>query len=216
VKLDGGRIMAGHCFRRLILVTFAAVLTPLSGAIGQEQRPPAGLAALETPHALRMEHRHLRDDLARAVADGEGVGDVARAIERTLIPHLKREEESVLRLLGLLPGLARDESIPNSAGIIATAEQFERELPQLQLEHRTIYEATKRLRDVIRRERKPQYQDFADRLWLHVRLDEEVLYPAAIVVGRYVKMSEDPTHRPTSRPNQTGATRRPAGASPRP
>ena len=57
-------------------------------------------------------------------------------------------------------------------------------------EHRAILEASKRLGDVARRERKPQFLDLADRLWLHTRIAEEVLYPAAILLGEHLRITQ--------------------------
>ena len=73
-------------------------------------------------------------------------------------------------------------------------EQIERELPMLLKEHRAILDATRRFKDAAGRERKPQYLPLADRLSVHVMLEDQLLYPAAILVGRYVKLTQDPKH----------------------
>ena len=69
--------------------------------------------------------------------------------------------------------------------------KIEQDLPQLLDEHRAILEASKRLADVARRERKPQFVDVADRLWLHARIAEEVLYPAAILLGEHLRVTHE-------------------------
>jgi hypothetical protein len=38
------------------------------------------------------------------------------------------------------------------------------------------------------RENKPRVQHFAERLKQHAKTEEEVLYPAAILVGEYLKL----------------------------
>ncbi len=198
--------------RHSVKLSLAVALVMTSGlwsvAAAQEPQPPPAalsvssspaLAALETPHALRMEDRHLRDELAQALAEPGAVGAAAHEIERILLPHLEHREQSVFRPLGLLNGLARDESGFDAPQAIALTGQIERELPQLVAEHRALYEAVKRLTDAANRERKPQYLDLSDRIWVHMRMEEEVLYPSVVLVGRYLKMREDIKHRPAPR-----------------
>ena len=120
--------------------------------------------------------------------DKGGVGDAARAIDSLLSSHFKHEEELALRPLGLLRGLGRDGSSADISSAIGMTVKIEQNLPQLLDEHRAILEASKRLGDAARRERKPQFLDVADRLWLHTRIAEEVLYPAAILLGEHLRV----------------------------
>jgi hypothetical protein len=177
-----------------------AALVVLSGVpnAAYDQQPQAGsrVSVLEVPLALRFEHKYLHESLARALADQGGVGDAARALERTLTPHLKHEEELALRPLGLLRGIARDASRSDIAQAIAVTVKIEQDLPRLLEEHRTILETSKRIADVARRERKPQFLDLADRLWLHAQISEEVLYPAAILLGEYLNITQQRSQGP--------------------
>jgi hypothetical protein len=101
--------------------------------------------------------------------------------------------------LGLLNGLTRDESGFDAVQAIALSDQVEREVPQLVAEHRALYDAIKRLTDAATREHKPQFLDLSDRLWVHMRLEEEVLYPSVVLVGRYLKLREEGRHHPAPR-----------------
>jgi hypothetical protein len=145
---------------------------------------------LEAPLALRLDHKSLREALNRALEDKGGVGDAARAIDALLSSHFKHEEELAFRPLGLLRGVARDASTADVASAIAMTVKIEKDLPQLLNEHRAIQDASKRLADVARRERKPEFVDLADRLWLHTRVAEEVLYPAAILLGEHLRVTQ--------------------------
>jgi hypothetical protein len=192
--------MKTRTFGPLISGVLAAICLAPVGAAAQEPALPApSSAALETPHALRMDDRHLREDLDRAMKDEGAVGAAARELNRLLAPHLDEREKSVFRPLGLLRALARDESGVDRAQAIAAVDQIERELPKLEQEHRAIYDANKRLVDAVNREHKPQYLDVSDRIWVHIRLEEEVLYPTVVLVGRYLKLQDHGRPRPTSR-----------------
>ena len=181
-----------------LVAALIAVCSDWGGANAQTPSDQWKEGVLATPRALVTEHQQLRDALARAVADPGGVGDAARAIERLLTPHLRHEEQVVLSPLGLIRGLVDDEAVADPARVFAVVEQIERELPQLLQEHRAILDATRRFRDAAGRERKPQYLPLADDLWTHVMVEDQVLYPTAVLVGRYVKMAQDPKHRRTA------------------
>ena len=172
-----------------LLVPALVALFGTSPAAGQEPAPGSRVAVLEAPLALRLDHKSLREALNRALEDKAGVGDAARAIDALLSSHFKHEEALALRPLGLLRGVARDASSADIASAIAMTVKIEKDLPQLLDEHRAILEASKRLGDVARRERKPQFLDLADRLWLHTRIAEEVLYPAAILLGEHLRVT---------------------------
>lgn len=181
------------------VAAMALCLAPLPARAQEPTAPPASLAALDTPHALRMEDRHLREDLARALKDPGSVGAAARELERVLLPHLDERERNVFRPLGLLRALAQNEPSPDANAAMALIEQIERNLPALMQEHRAIYAANKWLIDAATREHKPQYLDLSDRIWVHMRLEEEVLYPTTVLVGRYLRLQENAKARPTAR-----------------
>jgi hypothetical protein len=161
-----------------------------SGATAQELRGPTGQGKLEVPLALRIEHNQIRDELARARQDGGAVGDAARTLDRVWTSHLEHTEAVVLPPLGILRALTRSEAIPEAAEALAMTTQFERDLPSLLETHRELYDATKRFMDTASRERKPVFMDFARRLGMHLRLEEEVLYPSVLLVGQQLKARE--------------------------
>ena len=58
------------------------------------------------------------------------------------------------------------------------------ELPKMLAEHREIVAALERLEAAAHAAGKPEHARFAEKLKVHARTEEEVLYPAAILVGR--------------------------------
>jgi hypothetical protein len=175
--------------RPSVVAALFAVCTMRSGA-GAQQASPVRESSLAVPSAVQTEHRQLRDDLARALADKGAVGDTAKVIERELIPHLKHEEDVVLLPLGALRRVVDGEPISDTARLLTVVAQIERELPQLLREHRAILDAAKRLEDAAGRERKPEYLSLANRLWVHVMMEDQVLYQASVLVGRYLQLKE--------------------------
>ena len=66
-------------------------------------------------------------------------------------------------------------------------DSLERELPQMLLEHRQIGAAIGTLREAAKADQAPDVERLADALALHARTEEEVLYPAAILVGQIIR-----------------------------
>ena len=56
------------------------------------------------------------------------------------------------------------------------------------LEHKQIVGTLKNLTEAARFEGKDEFIHFADNLILHAQTEEEVLYPASILVGEYLKL----------------------------
>lgn len=90
--------------------------------------------------------------------------------------------------LGLLAPLADDEAVPNAEAILGLSERLRSELPSMLNEHRQIRAALAPLVAAARSENRHDIADFAERLALHATHEEEVLYPAALLVGRYLEM----------------------------
>jgi hypothetical protein len=104
-----------------------------------------------------------------------------------LDPHFRREEEIATPPLGLLEPLARGGVTSDMGAVLPMTEALERELDQMLQDHRRIGAARERFEAEARRARKPDYVRLSEALALHARQEEEVLYPAAILVGKFVK-----------------------------
>lgn len=140
------------------------------------------------PKPLKSEHDDLHAELARARDAGGRTGEAAKAVAETLHPHFVREEEIAMPPLSLLGALAEDRMSPEMSQVLAKTESLEAELPQMLQQHRDIVAALERLSRAAEDEDKPEIARFAEKLVLHAQTEEAVLYPAAILVGRYVKL----------------------------
>jgi len=141
------------------------------------------------PHALQVEHEELHATLGRATKEPGAVGEAAREVARLLHPHFVREEEFALPPLALLAELARSGVTAGMAEVLPMTRRLKAELPQMLAEHRQIVGALERLRVAAAAARLPAYERFAEALALHAQTEEQVLYPAAILVGELVALT---------------------------
>jgi hypothetical protein len=87
----------------------------------------------------------------------------------------------------LLGALARGEAVPEMASVLARTDQLEAELPKMLSEHKAIVVALEELREAAERAGRSDIAEFARNLEQHARIEEEVMYPAAILVGQVVR-----------------------------
>ena len=101
--------------------------------------------------------------------------------------HFKKEEEYALPPLGILPDLAKGKIVQSMSAILKMTDKLETDLPTMLSEHKEIVAALKTLIDAAKAEDKPEYVHFAEKLMAHARMEEEVSYPTALLIGRYLK-----------------------------
>lgn len=143
---------------------------------------------VEIPQSLRIEHQGLHDFLARAGKEPGELGEAAQLLGRVLQPHFQKEESFALPALGLLRELARGRIEPEMAEALTHTDWLKKHLPDMLAEHHMILAALERLIKAARAADRGEYVAFAESLVNHARLEEEVLYPAAIVLGEYLKV----------------------------
>jgi hypothetical protein len=151
-----------------------------------EHHAPTASSGLQSPQSIRHEHEELLAVLKQASAESGDLGVSARALRDVLTPHFRREEEIATPPLGLLRPLASGPVTPQMRAVLPMTTALERELPQMLAEHRRIGAARTALETAARAANRPEYVAFAQTLAAHARQEEEVLYPAAILVGRYI------------------------------
>lgn len=142
---------------------------------------------LRTPPSLKTEHEELHAQLAAAIASSGDTGRAAGKVAKALHPHFLKEEEYALPSLGLLPLLAEGSIDPEMKQAVQMAGRLKAGLRQMLEEHRQIVAALNDLSEAAEREGKEEHARFAEKLKLHARTEEEVLYPAAILIGEYLK-----------------------------
>ena len=142
---------------------------------------------MKIPDSLRLEHEQLHGKLAEATHLPGRTGEAARTLARIMHPHLLREDEYAIPPLGLLRQLAKGQLTPEMADVLPLVARLKDEFPVMVEEHRAITGALIQLGNAASQEGLRQWAEFADEMRHHAQMEEEVFYPAAILVGEYVK-----------------------------
>ena len=142
---------------------------------------------IRIPKALMEGHLELGSRLEEAAGEGGKVGQEANNLMAVMKPHEMREEQFALPPLGLLPSLAKGKFDYDMAEVKLMIDTLRAEMPRMQAEHKEILAAAGRLAVAAIEEGKVQYVRLVEQLKLHVAEEEDVYYPAAILVGAYLE-----------------------------
>jgi len=146
------------------------------------------MKAGEAPETLEVELEQLHEELVRATEAGGETGEAARKVLKTLFPHMVLERAFAMPPLKLLAGLARGEFRPEMKKILRRTDGLQAELPRMLEQHAQIVVAVRKLLQAAQREGHAGYAGLAQRVIHHAQKEEEILYPAAILVGEYIKL----------------------------
>lgn len=144
--------------------------------------------ANRTPESLQADHRELREHLEKAAACPGRTGEAAREVMKVLGPHILLEQEFAMPPLCALERLARGDITPDMARFIDKTDAFKAELPRMLDEHKLIVETLRILMQAATAEKQPGAAQFAQKMILHAQMEEEIFYPAAILVGEYLRL----------------------------
>ncbi len=143
------------------------------------------------PPSLKIEHDELHDTLRSGTTQSGEVGAAARVVADLMHPHFIKEEEYALPPLGLLGDLSRGVVPAEARDVLALTDRLKEDLPQMLAEHQAIVVALEKLSAAAKNAGMTEYVEFARMLELHARTEEEVMYPAAVLVGEYVRFMTD-------------------------
>ncbi len=139
------------------------------------------------PQTLKMEHDDLHSELQTIMNEKGKVGEAARAVAKILHPHFVKEEIYALPPLGLLAALANGERTAAMKEVLVMTDRLRDELPAMMEEHKAIVASLRVLVNVARAEKKLEIARFAEQLIVHAHTEEEIYYPAALLVGEFVR-----------------------------
>lgn len=140
------------------------------------------------PESLKLEHEELHSRLTDATKVGGKIAEAAKLVAQTLHPHFVAEEEFAIPPLGILPQLVEDKLDDDMKEVIKMTDRLNAELSKMLNEHKAIVAALDKLVKAAQEENKPEFAAFAEKLKLHAKTEEEVTYPTALLIGKYLKI----------------------------
>lgn len=185
-------------------IAFAAVawLAQSYGATAQTstaQKSTAQTGTAQTaehplPQALIFEHAETLERLTILTKRPGEVGIKARAAIETMKAHGAREREFILPPLTLLPSLADGKVTPDMAWAIAMADRVRAEREQIFTERSRITEALSELVVAATRANDKEAAEFAEGAQGDSFNDAELLEPAVLLIGEYLRGKLSPAH----------------------
>ncbi len=199
-----GKSQEARFAERLLFRAWLAesIFSPLAILIGKylQLRLYPGLAFADAPPSLgkpigfdlseplRLSHARLNAALSAAMRAGGQTMIAAEAIAPLLEPHLQKEDTEVLQTLGVLEALAADGTDFAGVGDYAQLENLETSANSLREERAALSLAAERLLTTARTEGVNEVAEFAERLLSRLGLDQEIFYPAALLIRNYLRL----------------------------
>jgi hypothetical protein len=172
----------------ILSIGVLAVGVASSGAARHQAEQKGRQAMFEIPVSLKVEHEKLHADLSAATKLPGKTGPAAKAVAAVLHEHFLKEEELALPPLGLLAAVAEGRVTAEMRSVITLTDRLKAEMPRMLSEHKAIVQALDELGRAATAERHPEVNRFVEELTAHAQTEEQVLYPAAILVGEYLKL----------------------------
>ncbi len=143
-----------------------------------------GELKLTVPNALRRGHDEARAQLVWANMERDGIAAAAKHVGKLCLPHFEYEERTVFPVLALLPYLQRGEVLPEMADVLPLISDFTAKHDALERQHLSILSAIEALLEAAHKEKNRVFAEFANNLRIHERVEDEVIYPMVLVIGR--------------------------------
>ena len=149
---------------------------------------PMALTMLTIPTALKAEHEKLHAELSAATKLPGKTGQAAKQVAVALHEHFLSEEEFAMPPLALLAPIAEGRVTSEMRSVIPLTDRLKAELPRMLSEHEAIIQALDALGEAAKTEGHAEVSRFVEALATHAQTEEQVLYPAAVMVGEYLKL----------------------------
>lgn len=142
----------------------------------------------EVPATIMKEHTHLLDEINNLALLEDSTGRVALKLKELMTHHFREEEDYVLPPLGLLQMLAKGEVPLQADEIISLTEKLKSQSDHMLAEHQLIKAFLDEMMQIAAVEDHPEVSSLAEQIEKHALTEQEVYFPAAILVGEYLKI----------------------------
>jgi len=136
-----------------------------------------------SPDSLMMAHNILERELSQALYTGGLAGVVAKNTARALNVHFREEEQTVFPLISLIPWLPGGRALPEAEDVQILNYRLAAAMPGLLEDHRIVTETFMDIAEASRTGDGGRLARFSDLLRLHMRTEEQIHFPAAILTG---------------------------------
>lgn len=137
---------------------------------------------------MRQEHNHLYAALERYAQTPGKTGKAAKKLLAVIRPHMIREEAFVLPQLAILKDLAFDKPASGMMWASKLSEKLKSEYPQMLSDHKAIHQFADEMIAAAKLEGDQGALAYAEQLKAHLQDEEDIVYPAAILAGEFVKL----------------------------
>lgn len=145
-------------------------------------------AKAEVPSSIKNSHENLLEKINKITTYKDSSRTIALKTEELMLHHFKEEEDFILPLLGLLPSLANEQKIEQTKNVILLSQKVKENLNHMSAEHQLIKAYINELKQACANENLPEIIEFENYVIKHAKSEEEVYFPAAILVGEYLKL----------------------------
>ena len=142
---------------------------------------------LTTPKSLEEEHEEIMQSLRQSANLSDGTGKAVKELLETLEPHFEKEERVAMPILGALTELVSGNKIANLREIAESQGALLREYESMFEEHAALKKFIERAVEEARKEKHEEVAEMLGALAHHAKVEEEVLYPAALLAGTLAK-----------------------------
>lgn len=171
---------------QVAMLASSIALGAASGALAQAPK-------LMIPESLQLEHKELFEALEEATRAGGSTGEAATQAMAVLKPHFEKEERYALPQLGALESLTKPGATISAQmrqDLIARTQKFRAELPTMLDEHKKISAALEKMHKAAEAEKNEDVAWLAEKIMGHAAMEEQVLYPAALLVGVHAEANQ--------------------------
>lgn len=142
----------------------------------------------EVPSVIKQEHDYLLDKVYKMTLWKDSTGLAAIKLYDLMKHHFAEEEDYVLPPLGLLPLVANGKLPDQIKDVILLTEKVKSHLIHLDAEHQLIKAFADELMQAGVTDNHSEIVEFEKELEKHAKTEEEVFFPAAILLGEYLKL----------------------------
>ena len=146
-----------------------------------EGKPPV-------PSTILQQHDSLIMTITKWTTFGDSTARSAYRLKEIMVHHFREEEDYVLPALGVLPSIVNGIMPAEPKELTRMIDQYKANSSHFIAEHQMIKVYMEELKAIAGKENHHGLAEFEKALTMHVREEEELLFPAVILIGEYLKL----------------------------